>query len=162
MPMTKRTLADELKQSRPFRSLAAEAPVAILRTAHLLRRWLESIVAEEDITLQQYNVLRILRGARGPLPVMEISDRMIEPSCGITRLLTTLEEKKLIRREQWPGDRRQFLCQITPAGLKLVDSLDAPIDRLEASLFAELAQEQLATLVDVLATVRGRTTPPDP
>lgn len=161
MAMTMKTLTDELKQTRPFASLAAEAPVAIMRTAHLLRRRLEAVVAEEGITLQQYNVLRILRGARGPLPTMEISERMIEPSCGITRLITTLEEKKLIRREQWPGDRRQFLCQITAAGLKVLDIVEAPLDEIESSVAEGLSQEQLRTLLDALTVIRTRTASPE-
>ena len=157
MAMSKRNLADELKQTRPFASLAAEAPVAILRTAHLLRRRMEAIVSVHDITLQQYNVLRILRGARGPLPTMEIAERMIEPSCGITRLVTTLEDKGLVRREQWTGDRRQFLCQITPAGLRTVDSLDGDMAASEATMTATVSSDQLSVLIEALAAIREAT-----
>src|SRR5437867_4356503 len=91
----------ELKQTRPFPSRRQEAAVALLRTAdrlrHLLTRWLEPA----GITAQQYNVLRILRGALpGPLPTLEIAERMIERTPGITRLLDRLEAKRLVGRER--------------------------------------------------------------
>lgn len=161
MSMAKRTLAEELKQSRPFRSVAAEAPVSILRTAHLIRRRLDAIVSAEDLTLQQYNVLRILRGAKGPLPTMEIAERMIEPACGITRLITALEDKGMIRREQWPGDRRQYLCQITAAGLKAVGKLDSPVDAVEADMTRALTEDQLAVLLESLVAVRDALPEPE-
>jgi DNA-binding MarR family transcriptional regulator len=115
-----RSIADEIKQTRPFRTRSQEATVALMRTAHLLRRRVDEVCAPEGITAQQYNVLRILRGSRAPLPTMEISTRMIEPACGITRLIGTLEAAGYVKREQWAGDRRQVLCQITPGGLRLL------------------------------------------
>ncbi len=153
--MVKRAIADELKMTRPFRSRAQEAGLALLRTAHLLRRRVEAVVANEEITLQQYNVLRILRGAPGPLPTMEISDRMIETSCGITRLITTLEQKDLVRREPWPGDRRQILCQITPAGLRLLARLEDAVNSADASLLTGLSGRQIDALLDILAEIRS-------
>lgn len=155
--MPKRTIAEELKITRPLRSRAQEAAVALLRTAHLIRRRVDQALADEDITNQQYNVLRILRGARGPLPTMEISSRMIETSCGITRLVTTLEEKGLLRREQWPSDRRQSLCQITAPGLRLLERLDEPVNSAdEAIIGMALSPEQIATLLDLLSEIRHR------
>src|SRR5688500_15201241 len=133
-----RSITDEIKQTRPFRSLSQEATVALMRTAHVLRRQAEAVVAAEDITLQQFNVLRILRGARGPLPTMEISERMIEPSCGITRLIATLEERELVKREQWAGDRRQVLCQITSAGLRILERLEEPMNQFDDQIAGAL------------------------
>lgn len=152
--MARTTIAEELKQTRPFHSRSQEAAVALMRTAHLLRRRVDAVVAAEGLTSQQYNVLRILRGARGPLPTMEISERMIETACGITRLISTLEEKHLIRREQWPGDRRQVLCQITPAGLRVLERLDDVMDTLDDGLAARLSDDQITTLLDALSEIR--------
>ena len=152
---------DEIKQTRPFRSKSQEATVALLRTAHYIRRRVEALVGAEGITMQQYNVLRILRGSKSPLPTMEIADRMIEPACGITRLISTLEEKDLIRREQWPGDRRQVLCQITPAGIRLLDRLQEPIDALDELTARSLTGEQLDIFIEVLSTIRENTEMPE-
>jgi MarR family transcriptional regulator, organic hydroperoxide resistance regulator len=154
--MTRRTIADEIKQTRPFRTRAQEALLSLLRTSHIVRRRLEAATLEQEITLQQYNVLRILRGAGSPLPTMEIAERMIEPSCGITRLVTGLEEKGLLRREQWPGDRRQFLCQLTPAGSRILAKLDVPMEELDDTLLGGLSANRLDALIDTLSELREK------
>lgn len=149
-----KSILEDLKQTRPFRSRSQEATVALLRSTHLLRRRIEAIVSAEEITSQQYNVLRILRGAKSPLPTMEISGRMMEPACGITRLVAALETAGLVKREQWPGDRRQMLCQITPAGLRTLERLDAPMDALDDELQKIATSEELETLLSVLDRLR--------
>ena len=64
--MQRRSVAEEIKQTRPFRSRSQEAVVALMRTANVISRKVEAICLTEGITHQQYNVLRILRGAKGP------------------------------------------------------------------------------------------------
>ena len=154
--MQRGSVLDEIKQTRPFRTRSQEATIALMRTAHLLRRKVDSLVDTEGLTTQQYNVLRILRGARGPLPTMEISERMIEPSPGITRLICTLESAGYVKREQWPGDRRQVLCQITPAGLRVLERLDAPMDQLDDATTGTLTQEQVESLLEILSEIRSK------
>jgi DNA-binding MarR family transcriptional regulator len=149
-----RSIADDLKQTLPFRTPSQEATVALMRTAHLLRRKLDALVEKQGITHQQYNVLRILRGARGPLPTMEIAERMIEPACGITRLISTLETRGFVRREQWGGDRRQVLCQITPSGLRVLEHLDDPLQAFDDALGTPLSSQELEVLISILARLR--------
>src|SRR5688572_9880482 len=99
MEATSDALRREIKQARPFRSMAEEAALAVLRTADVLRRRLSEAMEPVGITMQQYNVLRILRGAgEGGLPTLEIADRMLERQPGITRLLDRLERKGWIER----------------------------------------------------------------
>jgi DNA-binding MarR family transcriptional regulator len=154
-----RSITDEIKQTRPFRSRSQEATIALMRTAHLLRREVDAVCDGEGITSQQYNVLRILRGARAPLPTMEIAERMVEPSCGITRLISALEQKELIKREQWPGDRRQMLCQITPAGLRLLERLDEPMNQLDDKTTGTLSPDQIESLLEALGEIREHIDP---
>jgi DNA-binding MarR family transcriptional regulator len=150
-----RTLLDEIKQTRPFPSRGSEALVSLLRTANLVRRHGEEMVQKHGLTMQQYNVLRILRGARAPLPTMEIAERMIESAPGITRHINNLEERGLVRREQWGGDRRCVLCQISPAGLKVLESLDGPVTEWDAAIVRRLSEEQLTTLLQSLDLIRA-------
>jgi DNA-binding MarR family transcriptional regulator len=154
-----RSITEEIKQTRPFRSRSQEATIALMRTAHLLRREVDAVCEKEGITSQQYNVLRILRGARGPLPTMEIAERMVEPSCGITRLISTLEQKELIKREQWPGDRRQMLCQITSSGLRLLERLDEPMNHLDDKTTGNLSPAQIDGLLEALGEIREHIAP---
>lgn len=145
---------DEIKQTKPFRSKAQEAAIALLRTTSVLRRRFEATVVSEGLSLQQYNVLRILRGARSPLPTMEISERLVEEMPGITRLVNALEQRGLIRREQWAGDRRQVLCQITAAGLRLLEGLDPVMDELDDATTGTLNPEEIDTLLHLLSRIR--------
>jgi DNA-binding MarR family transcriptional regulator len=131
--------------------------VALLRTADLVRRALGRVLEPYDITPQQYNVLRILRGAgEQGLPTLEIGERMIEQTPGITRLLDRLEAKELVRRERCREDRRQVLCWLTPAGLDLVERLDEPIDSADAEAVAMLEVEEQEKLLRLLDAIRAR------
>lgn len=151
-------LQQELKQNRPFRSLGQEATVAMLRTSDLLRRRMGVVLESEDVTLQQYNVLRILRGA-GPegLPTLEIADRMIEQTPGITRLLDRLEAKGLVGRERCPTDRRQVTCRIASAGLALLTRLDPAVNVADDTLLGPLTQTELRSLIRLLDRIREGT-----
>lgn len=118
-------IQQEIRQRRPFNSTAEEAIVALLRTSDLVRRHIAAVVEPHGVTLQQFNVLRILRGAAADgLPTLEVAERMIEQTPGVTRLLDRLEAKELVRRQRCPKDRRQHLCWITAKGLGLLHKID--------------------------------------
>ncbi len=146
----------EIKQRRPFPAPSQEAVVGLLRTTDLLRRVLASVVEPARITLQQYNVLRILRGT-GPegLPTLEIAGRMIEQAPGITRLLDRLEAKRLVRRHRCPRDRRRVLCTITPAGGILLTELDRPVADASAAFCRGLGVGRTRRLIRLLDEVRA-------
>ena len=153
--MTSR-LQRELKQNRPFGAPTQEAAIALMRTADLVRRSVSAVVEPHGITIQQYNVLRILRGAGADgLPTLEIADRMIEQTPGITRLIDRLELKKLVFRERCATDRRQVFCRITPDGLSLLSRLDLPIGEAEKIALASLSERQLSQLLSLLDRARA-------
>ena len=154
------SVRDEIKQGRPFRSPADETVVTLLRTADRLRTRLSGVVEAHGITLQQYNVLRILRGAgEAGLPTLEIAGRMIEHSPGITRLLDRLEARQLVRRERCPHDRRQVLCYATAAGLRLLALVDDPLEREGARFVSPLDARRAAELVRALDALRNPAVP---
>jgi MarR family transcriptional regulator, organic hydroperoxide resistance regulator len=149
------SIREEIQQTKAFPSVAEEASVSLLRTTDLVRRRLAAIVEPHGITLQQYNVLRILRGAgEKGLPTLEIAARMVEQAPGITRLIDRLEAKRWVERERSTGDRRCVYCRITRAGLLLLAGLDAPIADADAHLASCLPQPQIRQLVDLLARLR--------
>lgn len=150
------TLQQEIQQRKPFRSRGQELVVGLLRTADLVRRAVDRVLAPYDITPQQYNVLRILRGAgEAGLPTLEIGGRMLEQAPGITRLLDRLEAKGMVRRERCPQDRRQVLCWLTPPGLSMVEQLDEPIDTADREAVAMLCTEDQEQLLNLLAAIRA-------
>lgn len=156
MPTKSMELRDELKQTRPFQSASHEAVLSILRTAAVLQRQVSLVVEANGITIQQYNVLRILRGAGDEgLPTLAIRDRMIEEAAGITRLLDKLEASGHVRRERSTPDRRQVVCQITGSGLALLERLDRPVDEVNRAALAMLNEEEQRNLVGLLGAVRA-------
>lgn len=109
-----------------------------------------------DITRQQYNVLRILRGA-GPqgLPTLEIAERMIERTPGVTRLLDRLERKGWIERQRSEADRRQVHCRVTRSGLALLARVDALVDELDDLPETALDEAELRELIRMLDVLRA-------
>jgi DNA-binding MarR family transcriptional regulator len=147
-------VATDIRQKRPFARRGEEATVGLLLTANVVRQFGESLLASSGVTLQQYNVLRILRGSRpAGLPTLEIAARMLEQAPGITRLLDRLERKGLIRRERCPGDRRQVFCSITEKGLATVDAITATIRKARQPM-NRLTQKELVRLIELLDSVR--------
>ena len=148
-------LERELKQQVPFREPAEEAAVAILRTADLVRRTVARLTQDHGITEQQYNVLRILRGAHpDSLPTLEIGERMIERQPGVTRLLDRLEGKGLVRRERSSEDRRVVDTWITADGLELLQRMDGPTLDADRWLMSRLDEKEQKRLIALLEKVR--------
>ncbi len=148
-------LMRELKQTKPFSSPQHEASVSVLKTADCVRRVVAHAMEGQEITHQQYNVLRILRGAgENGLPTLEIAVRMIEQAPGITRLLDRLEARELVSRRRCTTDRRQVFCTITPSGLDLLAKLDAPVNAAAGESMQGLSPEELQNLLKLLEKVR--------
>jgi DNA-binding MarR family transcriptional regulator len=154
--MTASALQHELRQRRPFQSAAHEAVVGLMRTADLVRRQMTALVEPHGITLQQFNVLRILRGAGDEgLPTLEVAARMVEEAPGVTRLLDRLEAKELVRRQRCPKDRRQHLCWIAPKGLAVLQRLDAVTDRAHEDAMKGLKAKDRVALIRLLDALRA-------
>jgi DNA-binding MarR family transcriptional regulator len=130
------------------------AVLAILRAADALRRRGIALLEPYGLTPQQFNVLRILRGARPDgLCTLSIAERMIEQTPGITRLIDRLEAKRLVVRVRSAKDRRQVWCRITPSGLQLLARLDKPVGDLDRAVMARLPgadQRKLAELLELV------------
>lgn len=148
-------MASDQTPRENFRSREQQATLGLLRTADALKRSLAQVVEPYGITPQQYNVLRILRGA-GPegLPTLTIGERMIEHTPGVTRLVDRLERKDLVDRNPCAKDRRRVFCRITPKGLDLLEVLDEPVNRWDAGAVAVLPPSELDSLISVLDRVR--------
>jgi DNA-binding MarR family transcriptional regulator len=163
MPRKPTLLETELRQTRPFPSRAEEALVGLFRTADVVRREMGTVVGAQGITVQQYNVLRILRGAGAAgIPTLDIAERMVEQAPGVTRLLDRLEAKQLVRRERCPRDRRQVLCWIEPAGSALLDALEAPLRAAGRRRLAGLGPRGVESLITLMEAVRARKPPAPP
>lgn len=155
MARSKSKLQAELKQSKPFSSPVEEAFLAVIKTADGLVSTLDRKLAEQGLSHQQYNVLRIVRGAGAAgIPTLAIGDRLIESAPGMTRLLDRLEEKGLVRRERCKKDRRQVLCYIKDEGARLLVELEPLVDGVAERSFAGLEPAELESLIETLEHIR--------
>lgn len=125
--------------------------VAILGAADALRRRFATVLEPRGLTLSQYNVLRILRGAGpGGLRTMEIADRMLEKTPGVTRLLDRLEAQGWVERRRSTRDRRVVRCAITESALELLAELDPGISQADRECLEGLDDERKRRLVELL------------
>jgi DNA-binding MarR family transcriptional regulator len=131
--------------------------VELARTTDLLSRGPAQLLRDHDLSPNQYNVLRILRGAPDGLLCGEISARMISRDPDITRLLDRLEKRGLIGRCRQHPDRRKVLVHIAPEGLALLSRLQQPVCDLHRRQLGHLNSIQLRQLIGLLQACR-----PDP
>ena len=148
-------LQDELKQTKPFRTLQQEAQLNMVRTANLLSDEFEQMLKPHGITGTQYNVLRILRGAEPDgLCRNEVSQRLLNRMPDATRLLDRMEEAGLVTRERSTSDRRLVTTRITKQGRQIVDSLDESADEQHEKALGHMSEQQLRTLIKLLTIAR--------
>ncbi|HEV8499618.1 MAG TPA: MarR family transcriptional regulator [Gemmatimonadaceae bacterium] len=154
--MARSSVQSEIRQSRPFRSKKQEATIALLRTASVVGRALGRVLEPWGLSLAQYNALRIIRGAgSGGIATLAVRERMIEEGTTITRILDKLEQSGYIRRERALPDRRQVMCEVTADGRRLLDKIDPLVDAADEEAVASLVARDIATLIDLLDTVRA-------
>ena len=149
-------MAADQKPPDNYRSREQQATLGLLRTADAVKRSLAQVIEPHGITPQQYNVLRILRGA-GPdgLPTLTIGERMIEQTPGVTRLVDRLERKGLVGRTPCAKDRRRVFCGITAKGLELLKELDEPVNHWDTQTVSVLPPSELDALINLLDRVRA-------
>lgn len=151
-------MASHSNPPESFRSREQQATLCLLRTADAVKRRLAQVIEPHGITPQQYNVLRILRGAGpGGLPTLTIGERMIEQTPGTTRLVDRLERKGLVTRTPCSTDHRRVFCRITDKGLELLMELDEPVNRCDSQTVSALASDDIVSLISLLESVRSVT-----
>src|SRR6476660_5678390 len=123
-------VARELKQTRAFTSCEQEVLLGLqIVAARIMGPWEKFLKTTAELTLHQYNVLRILRGSHlTGLPSGEIANRIIARDPDITRLVDRLERRGLVTRMRGRQDRRVVEVAITKKGLDLLRNLDEPVD----------------------------------
>ncbi|MEM6336384.1 MAG: MarR family winged helix-turn-helix transcriptional regulator [Bacteroidota bacterium] len=145
------SISDELKQ-RAFQNVWHELRVNLLFTASWFRGEVKQFLDPHEVTQQQFNILRILRGSYpDALTTLEIRDRMVDKMSDASRLVDRLVKKGLVEKRPCRHDRRRVDVRILDAGLRLLSDIDARMQdldlRTQGSLTAEEA-EQLSHLLD--------------
>lgn len=149
------TIAEVLKQAKPFGSPEQEAMLGLLLVAARLNEpWAKVLKNTSNLTGSQYNVLRILRGSHpARLACRDIASRMIDRDPDVTRLLDRLEKQGLASRARSRTDRRVVETGITVKGLQLLGSLDPEAQRMPKVLLGHLGANRLRQLTRLLEAV---------
>jgi DNA-binding MarR family transcriptional regulator len=136
--------------------VAQDALIAVVRAADRVKREVAQVIEPHGVTLQQYNVLRILRGA-GPegLPTLEVGARMMEQAPGVTRLVERLVRKQLVARARGDEDARQVICRITPKGLALLARMDQPVLEADTAAVSALSRMEQLRVTALLRKLEG-------
>lgn len=148
-------IAQEISQTKPFPAVEEEIFLNLARTTEYLSQGLGDLFRHYNLSLTQYNVLRILRGA-GPegLSCTDAARRMITHDPDITRLFDRLEARQLIARTRSQTDRRVVVAVITGNGQDLLSQIDQPLLDLHERQFGALNQEEKVRLIDFLERLR--------
>lgn len=148
------TIEDIIKTSSPL-PLAKKTVLNIYYTQNVITEKLNEVLKPFDISAEQFNVLRILRGQKGcPANMSLIQERMLAKTSNTTRLVDKLLLKELVTRKVCPANRRKIEVQITDKGLNLLVELDPKVDQHESLFVQNLNTEELQTLNNLLEKFR--------
>ena len=150
-----KNLPDELKMTKPFKTIEEEALLNILRTAAVLDHSGAEALKPFGLTPTQYNVLRILRGTPEGLCRNEVGERLVTRVPDVTRLLDRMERCGLVQRQRNGDDRRYVSTRITDKGMKLVDKLDSVLPAVHVRLMGHLGEKKVRELIKLLSEVRA-------
>jgi DNA-binding MarR family transcriptional regulator len=137
-----------------FRSEYQKSAINLIYTYNWFMERVKKILEKEDITSQQFNILRILRGQCGPLSTLQIRQRMLDKMSDTSRIVDRLIAKDLVKKVTCENDRRLVDVTITPKGLELLSELDKYQDDMDG-LFSRLSEEEAKNLNTLLDKVRG-------
>lgn len=137
-----------------FKTPQQKAIVNLRFTANYYINFQNSFMLQFDLTMPQFNILRILRGAKGSLSVNSVKERMVERSPNLTRIMDKLVSKDLIKRFQCNNDRRTVFIEINEKGLELLQNIDFKMEK--TNLFPQnLSNEEAEQLSYLLDKIRN-------
>ncbi len=142
-------------QQTSFKGQNQKAVINLIYTYHWITEQIKSILSAEDITLQQYNILRILRGSDPqPLSTLAIRERMLDKMSDTSRIVDRLVIKQLVIKRMCPSDKRLVDVSITHQGKEMLERIDARDSEMRG-VMENLNEEELTALNSLLDKLRG-------
>lgn len=138
---------------RKFRSEYQKVTVNLIYTYNWTTEQLKKIFDKEDITMQQFNILRILRGSDKPLSTLQIRERMLDKMSDTSRIVDRLVAKELVKKTACKSDKRLVDVTITEKGRDLLQKLDAYNPEMDA-IVKSLTEEEAVQLNFLLDKIR--------
>lgn len=136
-----------------FRNEKQKVIINIIYTSNWINEKIKTVLDKEDITSQQFNILRILRGAGNPISTLQIRQRMMDKMSDTSRIVDRLVVKKLVKKIVCPTDKRMVDVSITAKGIKLLETLDSSADEWDA-IASSLTKADAAAMNTLLDKMR--------
>lgn len=147
---------EEIIKTNKTLLLERKTLINLVYTSTILSTRLSEVLKKYDISTEQFNVLRILRGQNGkPANMSCIQERMIAKTSNTTRLVDKLLTKELVIRNICELNKRKMEVSITNKGLELLENLDPTIEELEISIFKNIEKKELEQLNTILDKIRN-------
>ena len=147
-------IGEEIKQEK-FNSIYEKAIINLVFTTNWFNLKNTQLLKQYDISMQQFNVLRILRGQHSkPATINLITERMLDKMSNASRLVDKLVSKELVERKECPKDRRAVDILITAKGLEVLSKLDVLIKGFNNELSQKLSEEEAEKLNNLLNKIR--------
>lgn len=150
------SIETDIKQTIPFKTPYHRVMVNLIYTSNWLMDSQTRVLKPFKITLQQYNVLRILRGQHpSPIKVADITERMLDKMSNASRLVDKLVAKQFVLRTECPSDRRAVDVVVTDKGLELLNKIDVYLTEWADLQRQKLTEEEALLLSKLLDKLRG-------
>ncbi|MFN3908313.1 MAG: MarR family winged helix-turn-helix transcriptional regulator [Flavobacterium sp.] len=148
-------MINEIIQGKDVINIEKRTVLNVFFTYYEIYATLSELTKKYEITLEQFNVLRILRGQKQqPINMGEIQERMVARSSNSTRIVDKLVEKKLVDRRICPNNKRKMEIVITNQGLEKLSKIDPEIEEMEKQLSKNLSLGELLHLNELLTKYR--------
>lgn len=147
------SLENDIQQTK-FRNEHQKTVINLIYTFNWLTEKNKQFFEKADITSQQFNILRILRGAGVPLSTLQIRQRMLDKMSDTSRIVDRLVKKELVKKVICKTDRRLVDVTISEKGLSLLKELDGYNDELD-SIVGNISEEEAKTLNQLLDKMRN-------
>ena len=147
-------IEEDIQQRKDFRSEFHKASVNIIYSANWILEKVKEFVSHEDITPQQYNILRILRGSEVPISTLQIRERMLDKMSDTSRLVERLVKKELAVKKISTVDKRLVDVSISEKGLALLERLDQKNHEID-SITDTLTLAEALIMNELLDKMRG-------
>lgn len=141
-------------QQRKFRNEYQKGIVNLIFTYNWMTEKIKIILGRNDLTMQQFNILRILRGSQQPLSTLEIRDRMLDKMSDTSRIVDRLVLKGLAKKGICKKDKRLVDITITEKGRKILEDTDQFIPEMEG-IVGSLSESEAKTLNKLLDKIRN-------
>lgn len=146
-------LEEDIQQTQ-FRNASQKAMINIIYSYNWVNETQSKVFASKDITAQQFNILRILRGAKQPLSTLQIRQRMLDRMSDTSRIVDRLLKKNFVTKNVCDADKRLVDISISKTGMQLLESMDDEIIELENG-FTQLKEDELKQLNFLLDKLRS-------